>query len=197
MNPEVNYEQFLQDFKNCRFHAVIFDSNKYKNHMDAILNNDYQYFYPETNYNDISDLNQFYDTIDTTVKAINNLSGSNFKAAIPFFYFNLLEYSYYDYIDDSNFSYDEISENSAIDIFIEYILNKTNSSLIVNDKKISKEKFLELYDNDMNETFELIYQDLLGNVTIDGKSIKSYYDAVVVNDECIDNFIRRSKFEDF
>ncbi len=165
--------------------------------MDAILNNDYQYFYPETNYSDISDLNQFYDTIDTTVKAINNLGGSNFKAAIPFFYFDLLEYFYYNYIDDSSFSYDEISENSAIDIFIEYILNKTNSSLIVNGEKISKEKFLELYDNDMCETFELIYQDLLGNVTIDGKSIKSYYDAVVVNNECIDNFIRRSKFEDF
>ncbi len=197
MNSEVNYEQFLQDFKKCRFHAVIFDSNKYKNHMDAILNNDYQYFYPDTSYVDISDLNQLYNTTNNTVNAINNLSGSNFKAAIPFFYFNLLEYDYYDYLEDSSFNYNEISETSVIDFFIEYILNKTNSSLIINGKKISKEEFLELYDNDMNETFELIYQDLLGNVTIDGKSIKSYYEAVVVNDECIDNFIRRSKFEDF
>lgn len=192
----MNHE-LKQRFKTCRFHAVIFDNNKYQNHFDAILNEDYKFFYPETNYSDISDLNQFYDTINTTVETLNELANTKFKAAISYFYFDLLEYYYYDYIDESEYSYDEINENMTIDIFIEYILNKTNQPLIVNQEKIDKESFKEMYDNDMNKTFDLIYEDLLGNVTIDGKSIKSYYDAIVVNGECIHNFIRRSKFEEF
>lgn len=192
MNPEI-----LKDkFRRCAFHAVIFDKNKYKNHMDAILNNDYQFFYPETNCSDISDLSQFHHTIDTTVKTINKLNNSQFEASISFFYFDLLEYYYYEYIDHSECSHNEINESDSINLFIEFILSKTNSPLVVGDKKITKNEFVDS-DNNSNETFELIYQDLLGNVTIAGHSIRDYYNALVVDGECIHEFIRRSKFEEF
>lgn len=195
MNQEINYEKFKDDFRNCRFHAVIFDKSKYKNHMDAILNNDYQFFYPETSYSDISDLNQFYQTINTTVKSINLLNDSQFEASIPFFYFDLLEYSYHEYNEDSQLYYDEINENDSINLFIEFILNKTESPLLIRNKKITLQEFID--DDYSNKTFELIYQDLLGNVTIAGHSIRDYYNALVVNNECIHNFIRRNKFEEF
>lgn len=83
-------------------------------------------------------------------------------------------------------------------LFISTLLKKINKPIVVCNKSFNHCEFEKSFFYDSKVIFELLLNDLNGNVSIFGKSIKFYYDCIIVNNTVtVDNIYSLIKFEKF
>ena len=190
MNQEIKDIFFKNNFK-----IVFYDSDKYTSYFEAMTNNDFISFIPETNAKSIGVLCELYDTSTQSIEAINSINGSNYKAVVPLFYFDFIQYNN---SEISNDLYDDDFEHcDVITSFVGYIIKYTNMPIIVNNETYNLDEFDFCFGGYHDKINELIYEDVIGNVSIDGLSLKDFYDFLVIKEGNIEEYKKMKNFKNF
>ena len=183
-------------FKNSRFHTVVYNGNKYSSHYKAIMFNDFKQRYPDCVYLSFADLESYHRASYEAVEMANQLSNTNLKISVPFFYIDVLDIDY-DTFKGKNDCINEMGEAQVIFYFINYIMEKTEKNIVIFNDEYDADTFKRKYDGDINSLFDLIYNDIKGFVTISDISIEDYYKALVINNLCIEHFLTQNRVKIF
>lgn len=188
-------------FFNNSFNIVIYDSNKYNSHLEAMTSNEFTSFYPDTNSHAIGVLSKLYNTSIQSIEAINLINNSKYKLVVPLFYFDFIKYNdskisndlyYEDYVH-----YEDYLHCNVITSFIIYILTHMNMPIIINEKSYNLDNFDCCFGGDIDKIIEIIYEDTIGNVSIDGLSLKYFYDFLVIKNGNIKNYKKMQNIKNF
>jgi hypothetical protein len=179
-------QNLIKSYTDNFFLSIVFDANKYKNHHDAFKNNDFKYIDQPEQYILSSDIHGIQ--LDT-INSINQLSHSNFKLAVPFFKFDILQLNYFsDNYEDfySNVFEDHIADHheyKTIANFILYLLSTNKNMNVIKDNLTQSFNFQNFLDsfNKQHHIVDLFKLDFQGYVNIQGKPLSFFFDNLVVN----------------
>jgi hypothetical protein len=162
------------------FQPIIFDANKYKDHTQAFLNNDFQIIV--TNHNSSEYLNafSFYQANEDTLNSVNKLNNSNLKLAVPVFEIDTYQHNLLELCKDT-LGFDP--EFHILIDFVSYLLSSGKNITISNNNSteiFNEFEFIELFST-FKEISELMKLDFLGKVSIHGKSIAFLFNTIVIN----------------
>ena len=159
------------------FKPIIFDGNKYNNHIEAFINSDFKVLIKEE-YDDKyqSILDQYYIMSDTIEKS-NQLLNNNVKFIVPLYHLNIFHYKFHEFYNDRYNNEGEVIKNFFIFLFENFgdeliLTTNNNSELLSNQIQFIKENTFEFFE-------DILFQDYLGNISLKGKSLYYYFNLLI------------------
>jgi hypothetical protein len=179
---------------------ICFDNNKYKNHVEAIKNNNYQVIELKDYKAEITDLFNYYKNVRSIINTSNKLNNSNIKVSVCFFHIDILQDNFLDYMFyESDYELIVMYNflNSLVDLFEDNFVFKLNQP--THDfKNFNNEYCDDLLDDLLEEVIlNILYEDSLGNVSLAGYSIEFLFNTVIIDNVPLDQLKTFLKFKKF
>lgn len=158
-------------FKKNLLIPIIFDNNKYQNHVEAFQHNDYKTL--DVEYTDkYQDTLDYYNCFNEAVIQSNKMLNSNLKIAVPLYHINTYNSGIYNFY---NVRFD--SEFEVISKCFNFIFDNLGKSLLLNNKGIQVANL----DEDNLESFanDILFEDYKNNISLKGQSISYLFNLIV------------------
>ena len=155
---------------------VVYNADKYSDHNEAFINNDFQLIHVDSYPDFYSEIFDLYDRLNSTVKSINLLDENNFAFAVPACHLNTYQEEIFTYHSDHEFE-----EVEVFNWFIFSVLSQLDSKINFKNQSYNCSQYDRKFSSDSDKLFEILIEDIKGNVSILNHSIKFYYDLLIVN----------------
>ena len=189
MNEE--QKKIKKFFQENNLKPIIFDGNKYKNHIDAFINNDFKILSLEIASNYQESLDNYY-LFSESISKTNQLTNQNIKLAIPLYHLDTYNYSLYQFYL-SNYE-DEIS---VIKNFFIFLFENFGEEIFYKNSKSLKEKIFELEEDPLCFFHNILFEDYLGNITLNGQSLFYYFNLIIQKKFSIQQVKDNLKYSNF
>lgn len=166
-------EELKQIFKKNNFKPVIFDGNKYKTHIDAFINNDFKVLNSESA-SDYQESLDNYTLFSESISKSNELTNQNIKFVVPLYHLNTHNYSFYEFYL-SNYE----DETLVMKNFFIFLFETFGDELVYKNSKSLKEQILELQEDPECFFHNVLFEDYLGNITLNGQSLFYYFNLII------------------
>tara|TARA_Y100000588_G_scaffold293792_1_gene313560 strand:+ start:9851 stop:10417 length:567 start_codon:yes stop_codon:yes gene_type:complete len=167
----VNDKMLKSIFKKNLLIPILFDHNKYQNHIEAFQHNDYKTL--DVEYTDkYQDTLDYYNCYNEAVTKSNEMLNSNLKIAVPLYHINTYNSgisNFYTIPFDSEFE--------VISQCFNFIFDNLGKSLLLNNKGIQVANL----DEDNLESFanDILFEDYKNNISLKGQSISYLFNLIV------------------